>query len=56
MSKDWAIVSQHCLNRRRELIEELTGVGYDHSPGLDDARRARLAEIDLILSLTSPKP
>lgn len=56
LSRDWAIVSAHCNQRKRELIDELVGEGYDHKPGQDDARRARIAEIDLILSLVNPTP
>jgi hypothetical protein len=56
ISRDWAIVAQHCHTRIRELTEELVGTGHTHSEATDMSRRERIEELRQVLALAERNP
>ena len=55
-SQDWLDVTAHINKRVDVLSKELCSEGFDHTPEKDAARRAKIAELNLLVSTFTKKP
>lgn len=55
-SQDWLDITAHINKRVEVLSKELCNEGFDHTLEKDAARRARIAELNLMVSTFTKKP
>lgn len=55
-SQDWIDITAHINKRVEGLSKELCSEGFEHTPEKDTARRARIAELHLLVNTFTKKP